>query len=458
MQILFKNKPVNLSPVQILVLSFFTLIVIGTFLLSLPAAVKESSKIDILTSLFTATSAVCVTGLVVVDTGTHWSFFGQMVIFLLIQAGGLGIMTSAAIFILLWGKKIGLKQRLVIQQSLNLNTLGGVVRILKQVFLFSLTVELLAAVILAARWVQDFGWGKSIWFGIFHAVSAFNNAGFDLIGNFKSLTGYVEDITVNLTVMALIAMGGLGYTTINDVANRFWLNPKASNSELKGFRYLTLHSKIVLSFTAVLIVLGAAVIYLLESQNALQQLSPQGKIMASFFHAVTPRTAGFSTLDLNSLTLTTQLFTMLLMFIGASPGSTGGGAKTTNIAVLVLVFWSTIRGQEAPSAFGRRISMRQVYKSLTVFLLAISVIAAGTITLSLTENADLTAILFETISALGIVGLSLGLTTKLSAAGQILIIIIMFLGRLGPLTVALAFAQKAHKERLKYPKGEILIG
>lgn len=458
MKIRFKNKPVSLSPAKVLVFSFFLFILVGTFLLSLPAAVKEPSKINILTSFFTAASAVCVTGLVVVDTGTHWSFFGQVVIFLLIQTGGLGIMTSATIFIILWGKKIGLKQRLVIQQSLNLNTLGGVVRILRQVFLFSFAVEFLAAIILSVRWAQDYGWNKGIWFGIFHAVSAFNNAGFDLIGNFRSLTAYVEDVTVNLTVMTLIIVGGLGYTVINDAASKFGLNPKANRPELKGLGYLTLHSKIVLSLTAVLIIFGTASIYLLESQNALQQLSPRGKVLASLFQAITPRTAGFSTLDLNSLTLTTQIFIMVLMFIGASPGSTGGGTKTTNIAVLAIVFWSTIRGQEAPGAFGRRISIRQVYKSLTVLLLAISVITAGTIILSFTESADLKTILFETISALGIVGLSLGLTTKLSTIGQLVLIVIMFLGRVGPLTVALAFAQKVHKERLKYPEEDILIG
>jgi len=458
MPVRFRNNSVILSPARILVLSFFSLILVGTFLLSLPGAVKEPSQVNILTSLFTATSAVCVTGLVVVDTGTHWSLFGQAVIFLLIQIGGLGIMTSSTIFIIFWGKKIGLKQRLIVQQSLNLNTMGGVIRFLKQIFLFSFTMEFLAATILSIRWARDFGWGKGIWFGIFHAVSAFNNAGFDLLGNFRSLTGYVEDVTVNLTVMLLIVIGGLGYTVINDVADRFGLSPRANGSELKGFRYLTLHSKIVLSLTAFLIIFGTTIIYLLESQNALQQLSPQGKMLASFFQAVTPRTAGFSTLDMGSLTLTTQLFIIMLMFIGASPGSTGGGTKTTNIAVLILVFWSTIRGQESPSAFGRRISTRQAYKSLTVLLLAISVIVAGTTILSFTERADLAAILFETVSALGVVGLSLGLTTKLSAIGQIVIIVIMFLGRVGPLTVALAFAQKVHKERLKYPEEDILIG
>lgn len=441
-----KGFPLRLSPPQVLVLGFAGVIFTGAFLLMLPVASRTGTPTDFLTALFTATSATCVTGLVVVDTATHWSSFGQVVILALIQVGGLGFMSIATFFFILMGKRIGLKERLVIQESLNQLRVSGVVRLVKAIFLYTFSLEGFFALILATRFYFDYGFPRCLWLGIFHAVSAFNNAGFDLMGNFRSLTGYVSDPVVNLSITTLIILGGLGFSVAMELLNYF---PR---------RRLSVHAKLVLRVTFLLIAGGALIFGILEWNHALRDLPLQGKILASYFQAVTPRTAGFNTVDIGQLNPATQFFLIILMFIGASPGSTGGGIKTATFALLVLTVWSIARGKEDVELFRRRIPHWQVYKALAVVLLSIGLVTLVTLLLSVTERASFLAILFEAVSAFGTVGLSTGITPQLSPAGKLLIILTMFGGRLGPLTLAYALAQRHRKTTIRYPEEKIIVG
>lgn len=442
-----KRVTIKATPPQILVTGFAAVILAGAFLLTLPAAVRPGEEINFLTSLFTATSAVCVTGLVVVDTATHWTTFGHVVILLLIQVGGLGFMTMATFFALLLGRKIGLRQRLLIQEALNQTNVAGIVRLAKYVLLFTFLSEFIFAAILTVRWSMDMGWGKGAWFGLFHAVSAFNNAGFDIFGGFRSLTGYVEDVTVNLSITSLIILGGIGFSVIVDLARH-----------LKNPRRLSLHSKLTLLVTGILLALGTILIYLLEANNTLKTLSPLGKVLASYFQSVTPRTAGYNTLDMGGLRAATQFLIVILMFIGASPGSTGGGIKTTTFGTLVVAIRSMARGRADAEIFRRRIGKEQIYKAVVIFFLAATLVIIVALLLSVTEEADFLTVLFETTSAFGTVGLSMGLTPKLTELGRLLIIMTMFLGRVGPLTVAFALAQGQRKTSLRYPEEKIVVG
>jgi trk system potassium uptake protein TrkH len=433
------------SPAKTLVAGFAFVILTGAFLLCLPFASATGRPADFLTALFTSTSAVCVTGLAVVDTGTYWSFWGQLIIMLLIQTGGLGIMTMATLLFLLLGKKIGLKERILIQESLNQENVAGVVRLVRAVLLFTFLTEGFFALVLSVRWFFDYGWPYCLWLGIFHSVSAFNNCGFDLFGDFRSLTSYVGDPVVVFSVSALIILGGLGFSV---VVNLFrWRKQR-----------LSLHSRLVLFITALLLGGGFFCFLFLEWSNTLQELTFSEKVLASWFQAVTPRTAGFSTVDIASLRPATQFFLIILMFIGASPGSTGGGIKTTTFGLLVLAVWSLARGAEETCVMHRRISAGQVYKAIAVALLAFFLVTVSVLVLNLTERADFLSNLFETVSAFGTVGLSMGLTPHLSAAGRILIIMTMFCGRLGPLTLAFALARRKKKFPVRYPEERILIG
>ncbi|WP_227766936.1 TrkH family potassium uptake protein [Zhaonella formicivorans] len=442
----------KLSPPQILVLGFAGVILLGSILLSLPIASANGQPTPFLDALFTATSAVCVTGLVVVDTGIHWSFFGQIVILSLIQIGGLGFMTVATLFALLLGRKIGLRERLLLQEALNKVSVQGVVRLTRNVLLTTLIIEGVAAAILALRWIPQFGLKQGVWFGIFHAVSGFNNAGFDLFGQvygpFTSITHYVADPVVTLTISFLIILGGLGFGVITDVI------------EEKRFSQFVLHTKLVLVTTAVLILGGTLVLYVLEFANpkTLQPLSIQGKILAAYFQAVTPRTAGYNSINIADMTKASQFLIILLMFIGASPGSTGGGIKTTTFASIMLGVWAVITGQEQAGTFERRLPKEQVIKAMSIAFIAFLLVTVVTMILSITESADFLTIIFETTSAFGTVGLTMGLTPNLTAVGRILIILTMFAGRVGPLTLAFAIALKAQKSAFKYPEEKILIG
>lgn len=437
----------RLTPPQIVALGFATAILAGSLLLSLPWATRPGEETTYLTALFTATSAVCVTGLVVVDTATHWSAFGHIVILSLIQIGGLGIMTMAAVLYILLGYRIGLRQRLLIREGLNVNDMAGVVRLARQIILFTLAIELSFAVILGLRWTLEFGFPKGAWFGLFHAVSAFNNAGFDLFGDFRSLTAYVADPTVSLSIAILIIIGGLGFPVILNVYQR------------RSFGALLLHAKLVLVTTVFLLALGTVLILALEHDHALAPLTPGAQLLAAFFQSVTPRTAGFNTVDLTSLNAATQFFIIILMFIGASPASTGGGIKTTTLAAIVLSVVASLQGKEAPEVFGRRIPHRQMMRALTLTVLAGILVITVTLLLTVTEQGkNFLSLLFETVSAFGTVGLSLGVTPDLSPAGRVLIILTMFIGRVGPLTAAYALAEKGRQGLLRMPEEKILVG
>ncbi|MDT8900972.1 TrkH family potassium uptake protein [Anaeroselena agilis] len=437
----------KLTPYQILAAGFAGLIVVGAVLLATPWASAVEKPLPFIDALFTATSAVCVTGLVVVDTGTRFSLFGQTVIIVLIQAGGLGIMTMATLMALLMGKRINLRERLIIQEAMNQLTVAGVVRLTLYIIKVTLLIEFVAGSVLAVRLYQDYG-AKGVYFGYWHAVSAFCNAGFDLFGEFSSLTSYVDDPIVNLIVSALIICGGIGFSVMADV----W--------ERRHFRDYSLHSKLVLLVTAFLITLGAIVIFAFEFDNpaTLGNLSWNGKILASYFQSVTARTAGFNTTPIGEMKDATLFFIVTMMFIGASPGSTGGGIKTTTAGILAAAIWALIRGREDVEIFSRSVPRATIYKAFALVFIAVLMVIVVTMILSITETAPFLNILFEVVSAFGTVGLSTGITPGLSAAGKLCIMLMMFAGRVGPITVVLALALRQRKAMVKYPEGKVIIG
>ncbi|MGE6257404.1 TrkH family potassium uptake protein [Heyndrickxia sporothermodurans] len=442
-------KLLNLTPPKILILGFAAIILLGCILLHLPVATANGEGLDWIDALFTATSATCVTGLVVVDTGTTFSLFGQIIILSLIQIGGLGFMTFATLFALLMGRKISLKERLVLQEAFNVVSPQGVVRLVKTVLAFTFISEGIGAILLSLRFAFDMPISKAIYFGIFHSISNFNNAGFDLMGGFTSLTKYVDDPVIVLVICSLIILGGIGFFVVNDFL------------EYKSVRKFSLHSKIVLCTTGALVFFGTLFIFLLEYHNpkTLQPLSGSGKILASLFQSVAARTDGANTINIADLTDSTIFLIIILMFIGASPGSTGGGIKTTTFVTLLGAVWSQIKGREDVVFFRQRLVPTVIYKALTVALTGFFVVILVTMILSITERENnFQAILFEATSAFGTVGLSMGLTSKLTIVGKMIISLTMFIGRLGPLTIAIALAHRQIKEPYRYSKGRIMIG
>lgn len=435
-----------MTPACALLLGFAGVILAGAGLLTLPASSASGDSAGFLTALFTATSAVCVTGLVVVDTGTHWSVWGQLVIAGLIQTGGLSFMTMASLFFLVTGKRIGLRERLLIRETFNQSDVAGMVRLVRAVLIYAFGIEALFASILTLRWLQEFGWPGALWLGIFHAVSAFNNAGFDLMHEFRSLTAYVNDPVVTLSISTLFVLGGIGFSVVLNV----W--------ECRD-RRLSTHSRLALFMTACLIAGGTLLVLVLEWSNTLSSLPLHGKLLGSYFSAVTPRTAGFNVLDTAALRPATQFLVVVLMFIGASPGSTGGGIKTTTFGLLAASVWSQCRGKDDTEIFRRRIPTEQVTKALAVTLLSGCLVTAVTLLLALSETGAFLGVLFEVVSAFGTVGLSMGLTPRLSVLGRVLIIGTMFSGRVGPLTAMIALAQAARaKNRVRRVEDRVLIG
>ncbi|MDF2658686.1 MAG: synthase subunit [Paenibacillus sp.] len=438
----------RLTPPQFLVLGFALIIFSGGLLLSLPVSTTNGEGLPLVDALFTATSATCVTGLVVVDTGTYFTVFGQVVIMALIQVGGLGFMTMSTLIALVLRKRISLRERLILQEAMNQVSMEGIVRLIRKVLLYSLTIELAAAALFAIRWSFDYSAGRAVYMGVFHAVSMFNNAGFDLFGHFRSLMPYADDPLINIVAMSLIILGGIGFIVISDLM------------EYGKKRKLSLHSKVVLSMTGFLIVFGAIVIFLFEYTNpkTLGALNGTGKVLASFFQSVTPRTAGANTLDIAGLRQATQFFIIILMFIGASPGSTGGGIKTTTFTTLIGAVIAMIRGKEDIVLFRYRLAKDRIYKAITLTILALFLVVFMTMLLSTTEDHSFLMILFEVTSAFGTVGLSMGLTPELTAFGKIIIMITMFAGRLGPITLAYALQPKTERELYRHPEGKIIIG
>jgi trk system potassium uptake protein TrkH len=437
---------VRITPPQALLLGFAGVILAGAGLLALPVSSASGVSAGFLTPLFTATSAVCVTGLVVVDTGTFWSPWGQFVIMALIQTGGLSFMTMASLFFLLMGKRIGLRERILIRESFNQFDVAGMVRLVRAVLVYAVSVEAVFVVILALRWLGEFGWPRALWMAVFHTISAFNNAGFDVMGDFRSMSAYVGDPVVSLSISSMFILGGIGFSVVLNL----W--------ELRE-RRLSTHSRLALVVTGWLICVGALVIFLLEWSNTLAPLGGTGRVLGAYFTAVTSRTAGFNTLDTAALRPATQFFVILLMFIGASPGSTGGGIKTTTFGLLAATVWSQGKGKEDVEILGRRIPAEQVHKALAVTLLSGCLVATVALLLTLTESVDFLTVLFETVSAFGTVGLSMGITPKLTSVGRLLIIGTMYAGRLGPLTLAFAIMQRRKpKTLLRRVEDRVLIG
>jgi trk system potassium uptake protein TrkH len=437
---------VELNTAQTIVAGLATIILVGAALLSLPISSAAGTSTPFLTALFTATSAVCVTGLVVVDTGTYYSLFGQLVILVLIQLGGLGYMTVATLMALFVGRRIGLRERIVLQEAHNLYTMGGVVRFTRNVVLITAAIELVGALLLSLRFVPEMGLARGVYVGIFHSISAFNNAGFDVMGGFRSLTGYAHDLPINLIMAALIITGGLGFIVLSDLATHR--------------RRLSLHSRIVLTASGALIGLGVVLIILLEYSNprTLEPLPPLQQLLAAFFQSVTPRTAGFNTIDIAHLREPTLMLLIALMFIGASPGGTGGGIKTTTFVAPMAVIISMLRGRTDPELFRRRLPPVVVYKAVTIALVAVAFVVTMSTALSFVERIDFVQALFEVTSAFGTVGLSTGITPDLTAVGRLLIIATIFTGRVGLLTVAFALTRRQQALNYRYPEERILVG
>ncbi|AWB46888.1 Trk family potassium uptake protein [Paenibacillus sp. CAA11] len=450
------NKPKKASkiitPPKVLTSGFVLLIAVGTLLLSLPSASAGPERIPLLDALFMSTSASCVTGLSVIDAGTQLSLMGQIVLLTLSQIGGIGFMTVGTLIALAFNRRISLREKLILQEAMNHNTMEGLISLIRRVLIYSVIIETLGAVILAFRFSYDMPLGEAAYFGVFHSISYFNNAGFDLFGQisgpFSGLNNYVSDVTVNFTVMFLIFLGGLGFIVIYDLL------------EYPKTRRLSFHSKIVLTFSGVLFLAGALLIYLLERSNpaTFGPLDEGSRIMAGLFHSISARSGGASTVNLGDMNHSSQFLIMVLMFIGAAPGSTGGGIKVTVFAVLVGAVYTMIRGREEIVFFRKRLSKDSIFKAITQTWLALFLVISTGMVLSALEDREFLNILFETVSAFGTTGSSLGITPQLTGLGKGILCIIMFLGRVGPLTLAYALAPKSNKQLYQHPEGKIIIG
>ena len=440
------RKVRRIKPEQILVLGFASLIAVGTVLLSLPAASVNGRSMGFINALFEATSAVCVTGLTVVNTAGDLALFGQIVILVLLQIGGLGFMTMATMIFLLLGKRITLRERLIMQQALNQFSIQGVVLLSRNILFFTFATELLGAALLSLQFIPEFGFARGVYYSVFHAVSAFCNAGFDLMGD--SFVRYTDNYIINITVMGLIVVGGIGFTVINDIRRH------------RRFSRWSLHTKIVMLVTAALILFGFAFYLAVEYNHTLAPYDASGKVLGALFQSITPRTAGFNTIPTGDLRPASKFMTVLLMFIGASPASTGGGIKTMTAFVILLAGISVMRGREDAEVFKKRISRDLVFRALSIALVSFSVLLAVTICLTLIEPLPFVDLLFETGSALGTVGLATINTGELAELSKALLVFVMFMGRVGPLTLTLAFARKRTitYTGIHYPEGRVMVG
>lgn len=439
-----------LTPARILVIGFAVLIFLGAVLLSLPVASKSGEVTPFVDALFTATSAVCLTGLVVVDTGTHYSLFGHIVILFLVQLGGLGFMTVATFVTIMTGRRIGLKERLLIQESLKVDSLQGLIRLSRNVVFITLAIELLFAIIMTIRFLAEMPLGKAVYFGVFHSISAFCNAGFDLFGDYKSVADYAGDPVINFSIITLVLIGGLGFTVLVDLGRKF-----------RGSDRLMLHTKLVLIFSGTLLVLGTLVYYALESANpdTLGGMPEWKKWLAALFASMTARSSGFSTINYQLISDGSALFSMLLMYIGGSPGSMGGGIKNITALVILLYIWTVVSNKEQTVVFKRAVPPRTIYKALVIAMMAAGAIFFVTLLLTITEEIEFIRLMFEATSAVATVGLSMNVTPELSNAGKWIVLVAMYVGRLGPLTIALALAaRQPDKAHLKYPEDHLYVG
>lgn len=445
---------------QIIAYGFLTAILFGSVLLTLPISSRDGNATHYVDALFTSTSSICVTGLTTVTTIEHWNWFGQLVILALIQFGGLGVITFTTSLLLILHKRITLKERILIQDAYNLSTLGGLVKLTIKIIKGTLLVEGIGAVFFSFKFIPEFGLLLGIWKSVFHSVSAFCNAGIDLIGP-NSFAPYVESPIINLTTMCLIVAGGIGFPVWWDILRVFNKSLKEKLNFKQMFKKLELHTKIAVTMTFVLITGGAIILLLLEYNNSktIGNLSFGQKVMASFFQSVTTRTAGFFTISQQDLRNPSALLCILLMFVGGSPSGTAGGIKTVTLAVLIFTTIAVIRGKNDVEIFNRKINANYFKKALAVMCFSSFILIVSTMMLSTFENGNFIDILFETTSAIGTVGLTRGITPNLSVMGKVIIIITMYLGRIGPITLALMFnTQKPRGKDRSLPEEQILVG
>ncbi len=443
-------KRKGLSHIQIIALGYFCIVVLGTLLLMLPISSQSGQSVPFFTALFTSVSASCVTGLVVQNTVTYWSLFGELVILFLIQIGGLGYMTIATVFYRLIIRKHGLREKVIMAESINTTRMNNFSSLIKKIFWGTLIIEGLGAILLSIRFISLFGLTKGIYYSVFHSVSAFCNAGFDLLGSptpFNSLVSFNNDPLVILVVSALVILGGLGFLVWDDLT-------------IKHFRFkkLNLHSKIVLTVTSILLTVSTLLFFIFEHNKLFADMNFCTKLLNSFFSAVTPRTAGFNSVDTASLSEASKLLTVFLMFIGGSSGSTAGGIKTSSLFVMLAFVISSIRGRDSIYAFNKSIKNEFLNKALLVTFINLSLALGGTFIICATEPISLSNALIETFSAISTVGLTAGVTTSLGTVSQIVLILLMYCGRVGSVSFAAALFEKRHSAPITYPAEPITVG
>ncbi len=447
---MFTIKRIKLSYTEIIVFGTLLIIILGALILSLPVSSRNGIPTPFTDSLFTAASAFCVTGLVIYDTYTHWSLFGQIVILILIQIGGLGFMTVITLFSIFLRRKIGLKERRLLMESANALKIGGIVFLVKKILIRTLLFESIGALLLTIRFYPDMGFKEGLFNGIFHSISAFCNAGFDLMGKygqFSSLTSYADDMIVNITVILLIVIGGIGFIVWDDIfQNKF------------VFKKYQLHTKIVLVTTSVLILGGSIIFFITEANQSMIDMNIKEKILSSLFHSITPRTAGFNTLNLSRMSEGGYLLTMLLMIIGGSPGSTAGGIKTTTFVTLFIAAMSSAKQSSDITLFKRRLETDTLKKASSITVIYLSTAFVAIMLISIAQDFTLEEIMFEVISAIGTVGLSLGITPSLNIFSKIIIVLLMYGGKVGVLSIAAVLAEKKETPLLSRPYEKIILG
>ena len=447
-----KKRRLNLNVTQIIAITFALIILMGTILLSLPVASRNGQSCGLRPALFTATSATCVTGLVLYDTWTQWSNFGQTVILCLIEIGGLGFMSAASLFVFIFRRKVGLKQRMLMAQALSLNEMESVVKLQKWVIFGSLSVQLCGAVVLMLRFLPEYGFRQAAVWGIFHAVSAFCNAGFDLFGSVTpgaSISVFHSDPVVMITVMTLIVVSGLGFLVWEEIVR------------VRNFRKLSVYTKLVLLATGTLILIGGILFFVLEYQNegTLGKMSLPDKILNALFQSVTLRTAGFASFDQAALTEAGKAVSIIFMLIGGSSGSTAGGLKTVTFVVLLLFMWAKARGKRSVTVFRHTIPEDHLVNASTIAMIMVALAVVGSIFICATSPVSFTDALYEAVSALATVGSTAGVTGQLSIAAQFMVIVFMYFGRVGVLTISLGFLMgKRAEERYRYAQTNLLIG
>ena len=440
----------KLNTAQIITLSFAGVIFVGGLILWLPFCTAAGQTTSFTDAMFTATTCVCVTGLVTVVTATHWTWIGKLVMLLLIQIGGIGLIALASIIFISLNRKISMRNRRMIQESYNLDQMAGLVTVVKKVILCVLAAEGMGAVGYAFCFVPRYGLGRGLRYAVFTAVSAFCNAGFDLMGineEYSSFTKYAADPLVNITIMLLIIIGGIGFTIWNEVRTK----------KFKLSRY-SLHAKIVISTTLILVFGGGLFLYIFEKNNTIAGMDTPGAIFASLFGSVTARTAGFNTVDTAALTQESKLLTIVLMFIGGSPGSTAGGIKTTTMAVMIIYIVSYMRGSNGCNVFGRKISSEVIKKAGMVLIINLVLGLTAVIAILATSNMKMDDVLFEVYSAISTVGMTTGITRDLNTVGRIIIIIMMYCGRIGSMTFVLSFVHRPDKANIELPEEKVIIG